>query len=96
MTAPGKLKSAAKRAVLASRALRLLNKPGVAVLMYHSVKECPEGARKYSWRNCLFHRDIPSTNGNAGTPLHPCRHGRRIAFCQRRKRAASSMLRRHL
>ena len=42
MTAPGKLKSVAKKAVLASKALRLLKKPGVAVLMYHSVQECPE------------------------------------------------------
>lgn len=42
MTSPGKLKSVAKRAVLASKALRLLKKNGVAVLMYHSVKDRPE------------------------------------------------------
>jgi peptidoglycan/xylan/chitin deacetylase (PgdA/CDA1 family) len=41
MNRPGKLKSVVKRAVLASRALRLLGKRGVAVLMYHSVKDSP-------------------------------------------------------
>jgi len=41
MSGPGRLKSVAKRAVLASRALRLIQKNGVAVLMYHSVKESP-------------------------------------------------------
>ncbi len=42
MTVPAKLKSVAKKAVLASNALRLFKKKGVAVLMYHSVKERPE------------------------------------------------------
>lgn len=41
MNPRNKLKSAAKRAVLASRALRLLQKQGIAVLMYHSVKDVP-------------------------------------------------------
>jgi peptidoglycan/xylan/chitin deacetylase (PgdA/CDA1 family) len=41
MNGRSKLKSVAKRAVLASRALRLVQKKGVAVLMYHSVKEGP-------------------------------------------------------
>jgi peptidoglycan/xylan/chitin deacetylase (PgdA/CDA1 family) len=41
MDQTGGMKSAAKRALLASRAMRLLQKKGVAVLMYHSVKESP-------------------------------------------------------
>jgi peptidoglycan/xylan/chitin deacetylase (PgdA/CDA1 family) len=41
MNAQIKLKSLAKKAVLASRVLRLSQKTGVAVLMYHSVKEAP-------------------------------------------------------
>jgi peptidoglycan/xylan/chitin deacetylase (PgdA/CDA1 family) len=39
MNERSKLKSAAKKALLASRALRLMQKKGVAVLMYHSVKD---------------------------------------------------------
>jgi peptidoglycan/xylan/chitin deacetylase (PgdA/CDA1 family) len=41
MEQTGRLKSVTKRALLASRAMRLLQKKGVAVLMYHSVKEFP-------------------------------------------------------
>jgi peptidoglycan/xylan/chitin deacetylase (PgdA/CDA1 family) len=41
MNGQSKLKSLAKRAVLASGVLRLAQKTGVAVLMYHSVKEAP-------------------------------------------------------
>jgi peptidoglycan/xylan/chitin deacetylase (PgdA/CDA1 family) len=42
MNSPSKLKIVAKKLLLASQALRLLKKKGVAVLMYHSVKELPE------------------------------------------------------
>jgi len=41
MNGQSKLKSLAKRAVLASGMLRLVKTTGVAVLMYHSVKEVP-------------------------------------------------------
>jgi peptidoglycan/xylan/chitin deacetylase (PgdA/CDA1 family) len=41
MNERSKLKSAAKKALLASGALRLMQKKGVAVLMYHSVKDSP-------------------------------------------------------
>jgi peptidoglycan/xylan/chitin deacetylase (PgdA/CDA1 family) len=41
MSGQSKLKFLAKRVVLASRGLRLVQTPGIAVLMYHSVREAP-------------------------------------------------------